>query len=100
MNRIPQLYLDIIALAGHPYIRLSQFTKKEQRMSSLLSQSQTQCVVLTALLECFLYVSGNTVKSVRRTGTVYTLMGTLMIIVGNPVVESLAGIGKGGKKSI
>ena len=97
---VTQLDLDIITLAGHPDIRFSELTKKKQRMSRLLTQGKTKGAVLAALFDSFVHIAGKPVKSVCRTGAVNALMGPLMIVVGNPVAESLTGIGKGNKQGI
>jgi hypothetical protein len=100
MNRIAYLDLDIIPLAGHPDIRLPEFAKQKQRMSSLLPQGQPKGIFSTTLLDCFVHIPRHTVEPVRRTGPVNALMGPLMIIVRNPVIEPLTRIGKGGKDGI
>ena len=94
VNLIPQPNLDVLALAHNPDIRLTQFTKKIQRRSSLLTQSQLQSVLPAPLLDRLLHVGGNPVKTVRRTGAVNALVRTLMVVVIDPVVETLAGVGK------
>jgi len=97
MNLIPQLHLDVLTLAGYPYVSLTKFTKKIQRRSSLLAQRQLQGVFPAALLQRFFNVIGNAVKSVGREEPVYTLVRALMVVIADPVVETLAGVGKGSK---
>ena len=100
MDRIAHLNLNIITLAGDTNICLSQFTKQEQGMSSLLSQSQAKRILLAALADRLLNVSGQSVKPVCRTGSVYALVGTLMVIIGDPMAKTLTGIGKGSEYRI
>jgi hypothetical protein len=40
VDRIAQLHLDVISLACDPDVRLPEFAKQEQRMSSLLAKGQ------------------------------------------------------------
>jgi len=40
VHSIAQLHLDVISLACDPDVRLPEFAKQEQGMSSLLAQSQ------------------------------------------------------------
>ena len=94
VNLIPQPNLDVLALAQNPDIRLTQFTKKVQRRSSLLAQRQLQSVLPAPLLDRLLHVGNNPVKPIRRTGAVNALVRTLMVVVVDPVVETLAGVGK------
>ena len=63
-------------------------------MSSLLSQGEAQGVLLAALLEGFLHVTGDTVEAIGGTGAVYSLMRALMVVVGDPVGKTLAGVGE------
>jgi len=100
MNRIPYLDLDIIPLAHHPDIRLPQFAKKKQRRSSLLPQGQPKGILRATLLDGFLNIPRHTVEPVRWTRSPNALMGPLMIIIGNPVIQPLRCIGKGGKNGI
>jgi hypothetical protein len=41
-----------------------------------------------------LHIVGQTVEPIRRTRSIDTLMGSLVIVVAYPVVETLTGIGK------
>ena len=92
MNLIPQLHLDVLTLAGYPYVSLTKFTKKIQRRSSLLAQGKLQGVFLTALLERLFNVTGYTVKSVGREEAIYPLVRALMVVIADPVIETLAGV--------
>lgn len=94
MHRIAQLHLDIIALASNPYIGVTKFTKEEQGRSSLLAQSQLKRILLTALSKRFVHVIGHSVKTVSRAGPVDPLVGALVVVVTDPVVEPLAGVGE------
>ncbi len=69
-------------------------------MSSLLTKGKTQSVLLTALTESFLHVTGDTVETIGGTGAVYPLVRTLMVVVGDPVGKALTGIGEGCKDRI
>ena len=97
VDRVTDFHLDVVALAGHPHVGLAQFAKEEQGMSSLLTQGETQGVLLTALLERFLHVTGDSVEAIGGAGAFYPLVGTLVVVVGNPVVKAPAGIRKGNK---
>jgi hypothetical protein len=99
MNLVPQLHLDLLAFTGYPNISLTKFTKKIHGRSSLLAQSELKRVLFTSLFDCFLNIIGYTVKTVCRTEPVDPLVGALVVVVADPVVEALAGVGKGGKNS-
>jgi hypothetical protein len=86
---ISQFDLDVLAFTGDPYIRLPKLTKKVQRRSSLLAKGQLKGVVLASLLERFLHVIGHPIEAVRRTKPVYALVGTLVVVIADPVIESL-----------
>ena len=94
MNLIPQSDLDVLALADNPDIGLAQFTKKIQRRSSLLAQRQLKRVLLAALLDRLFHIRRNPVKPVRRAGPVNPLVGPLVVVIADPVVKTLAGIGE------
>jgi hypothetical protein len=100
MNRVPKLYLDVIAFAGDSHIRVTQFTKKIQGRSSLLAKGKLKRVLIAALLYCLVNIIGYPVKTVGRTGSAYALVGTLVVVIAYPVVQALAGVSKGGKDSI
>jgi hypothetical protein len=100
MHILPQLHLDILTLAGYPYVRLTKFTKKIQRRSSLLAQGELQGVFLAALTDSLFNVTGNAVKSVGREEPIYSLVRALVVVIADPVIEPLAGIGKGSKKRV
>ena len=69
-------------------------------MSSLLTKSEAQGVLLASLFERFLDITGDTVEAIGGTGAAYPLVGTLMVVVGDPVGKALAGVGEGGKEGI
>jgi hypothetical protein len=100
MNRVPKLYLDVIAFAGDSHIRVTQFTKKIQGRSSLLAKGKLKRVLIAALLYCLVNIIGYPVKTVGRTGSAYALVGTLVIVIAYPVVQALAGVSKGSKDRI
>jgi hypothetical protein len=100
MNCIANLHFYILTFAGHPNISFAEFTKQEEWMSSLLSQGKTESILLTSLFDSFLHITGNAVKPVCRAGTINTLMGTLMVVIGYPMAEALTGIGKGSKYGV
>jgi hypothetical protein len=62
-------------------------------MSRLLSQGQAERIFPAAMFDCLFNISGQTVKMVCRTGSINTLMGTLMVVIGDPMAEALTGIG-------
>jgi Na+-transporting NADH:ubiquinone oxidoreductase subunit NqrA len=85
----PHFDLDVLAFTGEPYICLAKFTKKVQRRSSLLTKGQLQGVFPASLPERFLHVIGHPIEAVGRTKTVYALVGTLVVIVSDPVIQPL-----------
>jgi len=62
-----------------------------------LAQSQPQGVLLTALAQGFLHILGQTIEPIGRTRPLDPLMRSLVVVVVDPVIESLAGVGKGGE---
>jgi hypothetical protein len=97
---IAQFDLDVLAFTGYPYICLAKFTKKVQRRSSLLAKRQLQGVFPASLLERFRHVVGDTIEAVGGAKTVYALVGTLMVVIADPVIEPLGGVGKGSEVSV
>jgi len=69
-------------------------------MSSLLAKGEAQGILLAALFESFLHVTGDTVEAIGGAGTVYPLVGTLMVVVGDPVGKALTGVGEGGEDGV
>ena len=100
MNRVPKLYLYIIALSGDSHIRVTQFTKKIKGRSSLLAKGKLKRVLIAALLYCLANIVGYPVKTVRGTCSAYALVGTLVIVIAYPVVQTLACVGEGGEDRI
>lgn len=99
MNLVPQLHLDVLAFTGYPNVSLTKFTKKIHGRSSLLAQGELKGILLAALFYGFFNVIGHTVKTVCRAEPVYPLVGPLVVVIADPVIEPLASIGKGGKSS-
>jgi hypothetical protein len=97
---ISQFDLDVLAFAGNPYIRLPKLTKKVQRRSSLLAKGQLQGVFPASLPKRFLHVISHPIEPVGRTKSLYTLMGTLVVVIADPVIQPLGGVGKGGEVSL
>lgn len=89
MHIIPQPDLDVLAFTGYPHICLSKFTKKVQRRSSLLAKRQLQGVLFASLPERFFHIVGHAVEAVGGTKPVYPLVGTLVVVVADPVIEPL-----------
>jgi hypothetical protein len=100
MDRVSQLDFDILSLAGNPYISITKFTEKIQGRAGLLTQSKLKSVLRATLFDGFFYIVAYTVKAIRRTGPVYTLMRALMIVVADPVIEPLPGVRKRGEQRI
>ncbi len=100
MDRVADLHLDVVALAGHPHVGLPQFAKEIQGMSSLLTKGQAQGVLLAALFEGFLHVTSDAVEAIGGAGAVDPLVRTLMVVVGDPVGKTLTGVGEGGKDGV
>ena len=97
MDVVSHLHLDLFPPPDHPHVGLSQFTKKEERGSRLLPQGQLQGVFPAPLLQGFFHVVGDAVEAVRRAEAVDPLVRPLVVVVGDPVVQSLAGVGEGGE---
>jgi hypothetical protein len=97
---IPQFDLDVLALTGYPYICLAKFTKKVQRRSSLLAKRQLQGVLPASLLERFPHVVGHAIEAVGGTKPFDALMRTLVVVIADPVIKPLRGVGKGSKVSV
>ena len=100
MYRIAYLDLDLVALAHHTHIRSAQLTQQIQRRLWLLSQSQTQRVVLATLLHRFFHVVGDPVEPIRRTRTVQSLVRALVVVIVNPVLQPTAGVGERGEHGL
>jgi hypothetical protein len=86
---IPQFDLDVLPFTGYPYICCAEFTKKVQRRSSLLAKCQLQSVFPASLLERFLHIVGHAIEAVGRTKPLYALVGTLVVVIADPVIEPL-----------
>ena len=86
MHRIAHLDLDLVALAHHAHIHAAQLAQQVQRRLRLLSQSQTQRVVLATLLDGFFHIVGDPVEPIRRTGPVQPLVRTLVVVIVDPVI--------------
>jgi hypothetical protein len=56
-----------------------------------------QRVLLASLLDRFFHVSRHPVETIRRCSSAYALMGSLVIVIVNPVVQPLTRIRKGCK---
>jgi hypothetical protein len=97
---IAQFDLDVFAFTDDPDISLTQFTKKVQRRSSLLAKSQLQGIIPASLLERFLHVVSYTIEADRRTKPVYALVGSMVVIIADPVIQPLGCVGKGSKVSV
>lgn len=89
MHIVSQSDLDVLPFAGDPYICLAKLTKKVQRRSSLLAKGQLQGVLPASLPERFLHVIGHPIEAISRTKPVYALMGTLVVVIPDPVIEPL-----------
>jgi hypothetical protein len=89
VHSIADLHLDIISLADYADIDPSQLTQKIQRGLWFLTQSQPQAVLLATLADCLLDVLGHTIEAVRGTRSIDPLVGTLMIVIPHPVVQTL-----------
>jgi hypothetical protein len=86
---IAQFDLDVLAFTGDPYIRFAKLTKKVQWRSSLLAKGQLQGVFPASLPERFLHVIGHPIEAISRTKPLYTLVGTLVVVIPDPVIEPL-----------
>jgi hypothetical protein len=97
VHRIAHLDLDLFATAHHTHVRAAQLTQQIQRRLRLLSQRQTQRVVLATLLHRFFHIVGDPVEPIRRTGAVEPLVRALVIEIVNPVIQPTAGVGERGE---
>jgi hypothetical protein len=86
---IPQFDLNVFAFSNDPYICLAKFTKKVQRRSSLLAKGQLKGVFPASLPEGFLHIVGHAIEAVGGTKPLYALVGTLVVVIADPVIESL-----------
>jgi hypothetical protein len=89
MHIISQFDFDVFPPTSDPYIGLAKFTKKVQRGSSLLAKGQLKRIVPASLPEGFLHVIGHAIESVSGTKPVYALVGTLVVVISDPVIEPL-----------
>ncbi len=94
VNLVPQLHLDVLTFTGYPHVSLSKFTKKVQGRSSLLAQRELKGVLFTSLFDSFLNIIGYAVKTVCRTEPVDPLVRALVVVVADPVIKPLAGVGE------
>jgi hypothetical protein len=97
---ITQSHLDIIPLAGDPNIGCSELAQKIKGWLGLLAQRKPERILLASLPGGLLDIGGQPVEPVCRTGSVKALMRSLVIVIGDPVAQSLAGVRKGGKKGL
>jgi hypothetical protein len=94
VDRIPDLHFDIFASTNHPHIHTAQLSQQVKRRLRLLAKGQAQGVVFTALFDGLLHVARYAVEPIRRSGPVDPLMRPLVIVIVDPVIEALAGIGE------
>ncbi len=94
MDLVTEFDLDLLALARHPHVRAAELAQKVQRRLGLLAQRQSKGVLLAALTHGRLHVIGEAVETIRRTGTGDALVRTLVVVVGDPVRQTLGGIRK------
>jgi len=94
VDLVPELDLNLLALAGDPHIRPAKLAQQVQRRLGLLAQRQTQGVFLTALAHRGLHVVRDAVEAVRRARTLDPLVRTLVVVVGDPVRQTLGRVGK------
>ena len=100
MHLVPQFDLDGLSLPYDAHVGPPQFTKKVQRRLGLLSQGELEGVGLAAMLKRFLHVPGHAVKPLRRRESVDPLVGPLVVVIPDPVVEALPRIGERGEDGI
>ena len=94
VDLVPELDLDLLALAGDPHVRPAQLAQQVQGRLGFLSQSQTQGVFLTALAHRGIHVVRDAVEAVRRARTLDPLVWSLVVVVGDPVRQTLGRVGK------
>jgi hypothetical protein len=97
VDRISKLHFYVFSFAGDPNIGAAQLAQKIKRRLRLLAQGKPERVLLASLPCGFLDVLGQAVEAVRRTGASDALMRALVVVIGNPVSQSLACIRKGSK---
>jgi hypothetical protein len=96
-HRIAHLDLDGLTLARHLHVGAAQLAEKIQRRPGLLVQRQTQRVIPTALAKRLVHIIGKTIESVGRTSPFDPLVRALVIVIVDPVIAPLTGIGEGGE---
>ena len=94
MHRIAHLDLQLLATTLHPHVSISQLAHQIQWALWPLAQSQSQGVLLAALLHRLFDVAGQTVESIGRAGALDALVGTLVVVMLHPVIQTLARIAK------
>jgi hypothetical protein len=100
VHLVAQFDLDRLSRPHDAHVGPPQFTKKVQRGPGLLSQGELEGVGLTPLPEGFFHVPGHAVKPVRRTEAVDSLVGPLVIVIADPVIEPLARVGERGEDRV
>jgi hypothetical protein len=94
---VPQLDLDGFPFAHDAHVGPPQFTKKIQGRLRLLAQGQLEGVLPTPVFQRLVHIPGHAVKPLRRTLPFDPLVGPLVVVIPDPMVEALAGVGKRGK---
>jgi hypothetical protein len=59
-----------------------------------------QGVFPASLLKGFLHIVGRSIEAVGGTKPFYALVGPLVVVIADPVIESLGGVGKGSKVGV
>jgi len=91
---LADLDLDILALADDANICPTELTQQIQRPLRFPAQGQATAVLMAALLRRLLDVLGHTIEAVSGTRTIDPLVGTLVVVVADPVIQPLTGVGE------
>jgi len=92
VHRIAHLYLYLVSLAYHTHVGAADLSQQIERRFGLLPQGQTQGVLSASLLYGFFHIICDSVEPVRGAASIDSLMRSLVIVIMDPVLQSLAGI--------
>ncbi len=97
---IAEADLNGVALAGHPNIGLAEFAEQVERGLRDLTERQAERVVGAALARRLLDVAGDAVETVGGGCAADPLVRSLMVVIPDPVFDSLASVGEGSEDGV
>jgi hypothetical protein len=97
---VSQRDLDRLALPHDAHVGPPQFTKKVEGRLGFLPQGQLEGIGPASLLKGFLHVSRHAVEPVRRALAVDPLVGPLVVVVPDPVIQPLPRVGERGEHRV